>query len=177
MEDRFHGTKKYLPFLRTHAPCAQDIPEINVKDYEFVETYSFEGYEGALMYNSEEVSEVEWVSVPEVRFVSGYSLKSFFDDESSLAGYTKKSSRPVLTWHLKPTQGKDLNPECAIFVTIACINILHGGPSCNPTKNISVICICTSTAHPKVYYRDIRAGVSCPNLPRKNAIPRYPRHP
>lgn len=51
-------------FLIMHA--LQDVPEISVKDYEFVESYSLEGYDGPVMYNSEEVSEVAWVSIPEV---------------------------------------------------------------------------------------------------------------
>ncbi|KAF5829200.1 NUDIX hydrolase domain-like protein [Dunaliella salina] len=52
--------------LAPRHPRQLDIPETGIKDYEFVETYSFEGYNGPVMYNSEEVSEVAWISIPEL---------------------------------------------------------------------------------------------------------------
>uniref|UniRef100_A0A7S3R9W5 Nudix hydrolase domain-containing protein n=1 Tax=Dunaliella tertiolecta TaxID=3047 RepID=A0A7S3R9W5_DUNTE len=52
--------------LAPRHPRQLDIPEISIKDYEFVETYSLEGYEGPIMYNSEEVSAVVWITISEV---------------------------------------------------------------------------------------------------------------
>jgi isopentenyldiphosphate isomerase len=49
-----------------HICYAQDIPEIGIKDYEFVETYKVERYDGPVSYNSEEISQISWTSLPDL---------------------------------------------------------------------------------------------------------------
>ncbi|KXZ55479.1 hypothetical protein GPECTOR_2g1028 [Gonium pectorale] len=43
------------------------IPERGIKDFEFVEAYRLDGYEGPIAFNEQEVSQCRWVSLPELR--------------------------------------------------------------------------------------------------------------
>lgn len=44
----------------------QDLPEIHVKDYEFVETWIVQDYDGPVNFNLHEVQEVQWLAPQEV---------------------------------------------------------------------------------------------------------------
>ncbi|GLC40811.1 hypothetical protein PLESTB_000020200 [Pleodorina starrii] len=43
------------------------IPEKSIKDFEFVEAYRLDGYEGPISFNQQEVVECRWVSLAELR--------------------------------------------------------------------------------------------------------------
>ncbi|KAG2495644.1 hypothetical protein HYH03_006244 [Edaphochlamys debaryana] len=43
------------------------IPETGIKDYEFIEAYRLDGYEGPIAFNHQEVIAVRWVGLPQLR--------------------------------------------------------------------------------------------------------------
>eukprot|EP00798_Chlamydomonas_sp_ICE-L_P018011 gene18011-24421_t len=44
-----------------------DLPEIGIKDYEFVESYQLRDYDGKISFNENEVSEVKWMPLSSIR--------------------------------------------------------------------------------------------------------------
>ena len=68
----------------------QDLPEKDVKDYEFVECYALRGFEGNVSFNSEEVEETAWVTVDELRQHmqrAGNEFTPWFLHEARLLGW------------------------------------------------------------------------------------------
>jgi isopentenyl-diphosphate delta-isomerase len=67
-----------------------DLPALGVKDYEFVQSYRLDGYDGPVAPNPEEVSATEHVALPALRARMAAAPDDFtpwFRDEINLLGF------------------------------------------------------------------------------------------
>lgn len=63
-----------------------------MRDYEWVETWRVDGYTGPVAFNSNEVSEVDWVGLPELGARMAAQPDKFtpwLRDEAALMGWVK----------------------------------------------------------------------------------------